>query len=277
MPILHAIVLGITQGLSEFLPISSSGHLILVPWLFGWHDFAGSKSLEKSFDAILHLGTFLAAVAYFRHELVVYIRDGLKAAFNRRVRATPDGRLAWLIVLSALPAALVGAAGEKAVENHTGKIPLIAIMLIVFGLVLAWADRLGGRRELHDFSVRDALIAGGAQILALQPGVSRSGATITATRWLGFNRDSAARISFLMSIPVTGGAAVYKLAKVLNDGISSSFRAALIAGLIAATVSGFFAVWGLLKLVRTHSFTPFVIYRVTAGIVVLILAATVLN
>jgi hypothetical protein len=152
MPILHAIVLGITQGLSEFLPISSSGHLILVPWLFGWHDFAGSKSLEKSFDAILHLGTFLAAVAYFRHELVVYIRDGLKAAFNRRVRATPDGRLAWLILLSALPAALVGAAGEKAVEDHTGKIPLIAIMLIVFGLVLAWADRLGGRRELHDFS-----------------------------------------------------------------------------------------------------------------------------
>lgn len=275
MSILHAIVLGLTQGLSEFLPISSSGHLILVPWALGWHDFRGNVSLEKSFDAILHLGTFLAALAYFWRDIVAFVRDGLHAAFHRDEPITPNGRLAWLIVLASVPAALVGVIGEKAVEDHTGQIPLIAIMLIVFGLVLLWADRLPGARGPFEMTVRDAIVMGMAQVLALQPGVSRSGATITAGRWAGFNRDSAARLSFLMAVPITGGAAVYKLAKVLKDGIPSGYGGALVAGLIAATVSGFIAVWGLLKLVRTRRFTPFVVYRVLAGVTVLILASTV--
>ena len=140
MPIFHAIVLGITQGLSEFLPISSSGHLVLVPWLLGWDDFAGNDSLKKAFDVALHLGTLVGAIAYFRRD----IRRYLAAAFTPRGRGTTDRRLAWMIAVSAVPAAITGALFADFIEEKTGSIPLIALMLIVFGLVLAWADNLGG-------------------------------------------------------------------------------------------------------------------------------------
>src|SRR5437868_4964411 len=148
MPILHAIVLGITQGLSEFLPISSSGHLRLVPWLFGWHDFAshsgahGGADLEKTFDVALHLGTLVALVGYFWSELWKLARAGLR----RGAMATHDGRLAWLLLASSIPAAVVGGLFNDVIERNTGQIPLIATMLVVFGLVLGWADRrVGGR------------------------------------------------------------------------------------------------------------------------------------
>lgn len=273
MPILHAIVLGLTQGLSEFLPISSSGHLILVPWLFGWHELDRDPSLNKAFDAILHLGTLLAALSYFRKDLMRYVPQGLRAIFKRSEEPTPDGRLAVLLLVSAIPAAIVGAVAEKVIEEHLGQIPLIAIMLIVFGLVLLWADRLGGDRGVYDYRLRDALLTGGAQILALSPGVSRSGSTITMSRYLNFDRDAAARLSFLMSVPVTGGAALYKLAKLLKDGVPDGLGGALIVGVIAAAISGWIAVWGTIRLVRTRSFAPFVIYRVMVGAGVLILCA----
>ncbi|MGE0880216.1 MAG: undecaprenyl-diphosphate phosphatase [Acidimicrobiia bacterium] len=276
MPIFHAIILGLTQGLSEFLPISSSGHLVLVPWLFGWNDLKDA-SLAKSFDVSLHLGTLIAVIGYFRGLLFTYIRDGMKAVFNRNERATIEGRLAWLFVLSALPAAAVGAVADSWIEDNLGQIPLIAILLIVFGVVLMWADRLLGKRTIDDFNRRDALFAGAVQVLALAPGVSRSGSTITATRWLGFDRDSAARISFLMSVPITGGAVVFKMAKLVKDGIPADLKGAMVAGIITSAISGWIAVWGTIKLVRTRSFAPFVIYRVVAGVVVLVLAATVLN
>ncbi len=146
MPILHAIVLGITQGLSEFLPISSSGHLILVPWLFGWDDFAGDASLEKTFDVALHLGTLVGATAYFRADIVRYLR----AAFTSAGRGTDDRRLAWLLVVATVPAAVTGALFADAIEEHTGSIPLVATMLIVFGVLLWWADRLPSARPLED-------------------------------------------------------------------------------------------------------------------------------
>jgi undecaprenyl-diphosphatase len=272
MPIIHAIVLGITQGLSEFLPISSSGHLILVPWLFHWHDFA-NEDINKTFDVALHMGTFVGAVVYFRKELLTFARAGVQSIAHRAVRTT-DERLAWLLLLSAIPGAIAGALGESVIEKHLGKPVIIGIMLIVFGIVLYFADRLPGRRDVPEFRVRDATVMGIAQAAALQPGVSRSGITITFGRWLGFDRDAAARISFLMSIPIIGGAGLYKGAKLLSHGgIPSGLGAAFAWGTIASAVTGFIAIWGVLRILRTRSFTPFVIYRLAAGALVLGVAA----
>lgn len=273
MPIIHAIVLGLTQGLAEFLPISSSGHLIVVPWLLGWDDFAGDEGLKKSFDVALHIGTLFAVIAYFRGELVGYVRDGLAVLRTRQRPTTQEGRLAWLLVLSAVPAAIVGALGDSFIDAELGRIPLIAVLLIVFGVLLLIADRLKGSRNLDSYSMRDALFIGAGQVCALSPGVSRSGSTMTVGRLLGFSRDAAARASFLMALPVTTGAVLYKSAKQLSDGVPSSLWPPLIVGIITSAISGWLAVWGTLRLVRTRSFTPFVIYRVALGVVILVVSA----
>lgn len=268
MPILHAIVLGITQGLSEYLPISSSGHLRLVPWLFGWTDFAGQASLEKSFDVALHLGTLIGALAYFRNDVVRYARAGLR----RDASATTDGRLAWLLVASSVPAAVTGALFADVIEKKTGYIWLIATMLIVFGLLLGWADRRVGARTIEDVRLRDALLVGAGQAVALQPGVSRSGVTMTVGRMVGLGRDGAARFAFLMSLPITAGALVFKAADLAGSGgIPDGFLAPFIWGIAASGVTGWLAVWGTLRFIRTHTFTPFVVYRVAAGVGVLAL------
>lgn len=268
MPILHAIVLGITQGLSEFLPISSSGHLRLVPWLFGWDDFAHQPSLEKTFDVALHLGTLVGAVAYFRHDVVRYVR----AAFRRDARDTTDGRVAWLLVVSTLPAAVTGALFADVIEEKTGYIWLIATMLIVFGLVLGWADRRPGARTVDDVRLRDAVLMGVGQAVALQPGVSRSGVTMTAGRFAGLGRDGAARFAFLMSLPITLGALMFKAADVVGEGgIPDGFMAPFLWGIVASGVTGWLAVWGTLRLIRTRTFAPFVAYRIVVGLGVLVL------
>jgi undecaprenyl-diphosphatase len=270
VPILHAIVLGITQGLSEFLPISSSGHLILVPWVFGWEDFAGDASLEKTFDVALHLGTLVGATAYFRNDIVRYLR----AAFTSAGRGTDDRRLAWLLVAATIPAAVTGALFADAIEEHTGSIPLVATMLIVFGVLLWWADRLPSARPLEDVRLRDALFMGAGQAIALQPGVSRSGVSMTFGRMAGLGREAAARFAFLMSLPITAGALVFKWVDVSSEGgIPDGFVAPFVWGIIASGITGWLAVWGTLKIVKTHSFTPFVIYRITVGVGVLLLYA----
>jgi undecaprenyl-diphosphatase len=269
VPILHAIILGIVQGLTEFLPISSSGHLILVPWLFGWDDFAGQPGLEKTFDVALHIGTLVGAVAYFRRDLV-----RLAIAAFRQPRST-DGRLAWLLLVSAVPAAITGALLADFIEEETGAIWLIGVMLIVFGLIMYWADQLQGARPIEDFRLTDALTMGVGQALALQPGVSRSGVTITVGRIRRFNRDAAARISFLMSLPIIAGAIAFSGVDVMSEGgIPSDFVAPFLWGILASGVSGWFAVWATLKIVRTHSFLPFVIYRVVLGVLIIMLAAS---
>jgi len=300
VPLIHALILGITQGLSEYLPISSSGHLRLVPWLFGWDDFAGHPELELAFDVSLHIGTLVGAVAYFRKDLVRLARGGVLVLRARRapahvgatetsVRPVPEGagdplgglspmeegRLAWLLLFSAVPAATIGAV-LSSVFNDLGETEwLIGVLLVVFGLVLLWADNLGGRRGADTFRLRDALTLGTVQALALAPGVSRSGATITAARWRGFSRDSAARLSFLMSLPITGGAVAFELFDMFREGgIPEGFAGALLVGILASGVTGWVAVWGTLHLVRTHTFTPFVIYRVVAGAAVILLATT---
>jgi undecaprenyl-diphosphatase len=269
VPIVHAIALGITQGLSEFLPISSSGHLLLVPWLFGWHDFGADVHLEKTFDVALHLGTLVGAIAYFRADIVRLLRAGFTAP------RTDDGRLAWMIVVASIPAALAGATFADTIEEKTGKIWLIATMLIVFAVLLGIADRRKGARTLADFRLRDALVMGGAQVLALQPGTSRSGATITGGLFLGLTRDAAARFAFLMSLPITAGAVVFKGVDVASSGgLPDGFIAPFAWGILASAITGYAAVWATLRLVRTHSFMPFVIYRIVAGVGVLIVLAT---
>ncbi|MET0727108.1 MAG: undecaprenyl-diphosphate phosphatase [Acidimicrobiales bacterium] len=270
MPIFHAIVLGITQGLSEFLPISSSGHLRIVPWLFGWDDFAGQESLEKTFDVALHLGTLIGAVAYFWADIVRYLRAG----FRRGALATTDGRLAWLLVVSSVPAAVTGALFADFIEEKTGYIWLIATMLIVFGLVLGWADRRTGTRPVDDIRLRDAVMMGVGQAVALQPGVSRSGVTMTAGRLCNLGRDGAARFAFLMALPITAGALVFKAAEVAGEGgVPDTFVAPFLWGIVASGITGWIAVWGTLRLIRTRTFAPFVIYRVVVGVAVLVIYA----
>ena len=278
IPVLHAIVLGITQGLSEFLPISSSGHLILVPWLFGWEELTGPANvdLNKTFDVALHVGTVLAALAYFRRDLLRLAAAGLTSIRNRSVR-TPDERLAWLLLLSAIPGAVVGAVLEDTINEHLGEIWLVAAMLILFGLVLALADRLPSNRQEGDYGRREAVLMGLAQAGAPSPGGSRSGITIPAGQFPGFERDAAARLSFLMSIPITGGAALYKGAELAVEGLPPGTAGAFFWGIVASGVTGLAAVWLVLKVVRTQSFRPFVVYRVLAGLAVLALLASPLR
>lgn len=273
MSILHAIILGIVQGLSEFLPISSSGHLILVPELFGWHELTRDPALNKTFDVALHLGTLFAAVWYFRRDVWRYVLAALHTLRTRKVETT-DERLAWLLLLSAVPGALVGALLGSTIEEELGDPILIGAMLIIFGFVLLFVDRLGGERPSDDFRRRDALLMGVAQAIALQPGVSRAGVTMTAGRWLRFDRAAAARLSFLMSIPIIAGAGLYKGVQVAGDGIPSDFVAPFIWGTIAAAVSGFLAIYWLLRYLQTNSFMPFVIYRFVVGGAVIVIFAT---
>lgn len=274
MSIFHAVILGVVQGLTEFLPISSSGHLIIVPWLFGWNDFANNAAAARAFDTALHLGTLVAVMFYLRRELQVYIRDGVSAVFVRSQRATVHGRMAWLFVVSALPAAIAGGIGDAYITERLGKPWLIGCSLIVFGLILLWADRQTGARELETFSTRDAITLGLAQILALNPGTSRSGITITAARRQGFTRDSAARISFLMGLPVIAGAVAYKLLKLASDGMPDGLLVPMLVGIVASGVSGWLAMWAMIRMLRTRSFTPFVIYRVVVGVAILGVAAS---
>lgn len=275
MPILHAIVLGIVQGLSEFLPISSSGHLALVPWLFGWDDFGDNDSLAKAFDVALHIGTLAGAVAYFRRDLVIYAREGLRLLVPaNRGTATTDGRIAWLLVVSAVPAAITGATLDSTIEKLDDVYWLIGVMLIVGGVLLLVADRLGGPRDGDDFTLRDALLMGLGQAAALQPGVSRSGVTITVARALKFDRVAAARLSFLMSLPIIAGAGAYKFLDVMSQGgIPSDFVAAFGAGMATAALTGYAAVWGTIRFVQTRTFAPFVLYRVAIGVGVIGLVA----
>lgn len=273
MSIFHAIVLGLVQGLTEFLPISSSGHLILAPWLFGWNDF-NDIEIQRAFDAALHLGTLVAVLFYLRADLIPYVREGIKVVVAPKKANKTIGRRAWMFVLSAVPAGIAGAIAENWITEKLGTPALIAISLMLFGVVLVWADRQTGTRDLNSFSTRDALLIGAAQVLALNPGTSRSGITITAARTFGFSRDAAARVSFLMSVPVIGGAVLLKLTKLAKDGIPEGLLTPMIVGIVAAGISGWIAMWGMIRLLRSRSFTPFVMYRFAVGIGVLSLLAT---
>jgi undecaprenyl-diphosphatase len=270
---LEALLLGVVQGLTEFLPISSSGHLILVPWLQDYTFLQNHEAFNKTFDVALHAGTLVAAVAYFRVEVVMLLRGFWQALRQRAIR-TQEQRLAVTIAIGTVPAVIAGGLGSSFIDEHLGEPWMIAIQLIVFGALLLYADRLPQRKGLDGATLRDGWYIGLAQVLALAPGTSRSGITITAGRYLGLDRDAAARFSFLLLIPVVAGATLFKGASVIHDGLPSGVAGPMIVGTIAAAVSGYLAIAFLLRLVRTSSYRPFVYYRYVAGVAILLIIAT---
>ncbi|MFV1989172.1 MAG: undecaprenyl-diphosphate phosphatase [Acidimicrobiales bacterium] len=277
MDLLHALVLGAVQGLAEFLPISSSAHLELVGWALGWDDFGGDETLEQAFDVALHIGTLVGVVAYLWRDIVELVNEGLVQPVRGRGMSR-TGKIAWLLVGTSIPAALVGAFFESRILQNAENITLIAIMLIVFGLILWWADRAPEDRSEDEFGLRDAVWLGAAQALALQPGVSRSGATMSVARKLRFVREDAARLVFLMSLPVIAGAGMFRAISVVADGgVPDELVAGFLVGTASAAVTGFIAVWGFLRIVRTWSFTPFVVYRVVLGVSLLVVIAMGFN
>jgi undecaprenyl-diphosphatase len=270
---LQALLLGVVQGLTEFLPISSSGHLILVPWVLDFHYLEQHPEFNKAFDVALHAGTLVAVLFYFRTELLAYVRGFVNTLRTRRIE-TEDERMAWLIVLATVPAAAIGAAAESTIENKLGQPWQIAILLAVFGIVLALADRLPERREMTGLGWRAALTIGFAQAVALAPGTSRSGITITAGRALGLTRRAAARFSFLLLAPITFGAVLYEGIDLAVTGAPEDTLGPFVVGIAAAAVSGFAAIWWMLRYLQTHNYDIFVIYRLVAAAVILLLIAT---
>jgi undecaprenyl-diphosphatase len=269
----QALVLGIVQGATELLPVSSSGHLILVPWAAGWHYLEQHPDFNKTFDVALHLGTLVAVILYFRRDVGRLIAAWVRSVARREI-ATDDQRVAWYVAIATVPAAIAGAAGENFIEDHLGDPWQIAIALAVFAVILWLSDRVAARREIPDIGYRGAVTVGIAQCIALLPGVSRSGITITAARFMRLDRDSAARLSFLLLIPVVFGASVLKGVKdVLITGLPSGSAGPFIVGMIAAAVVGLVAIWALLGYVRRHTYSVFVVYRLVLAAVVLIVIA----
>jgi undecaprenyl-diphosphatase len=270
---LEALLLGIVQGLTEFLPISSSGHLILVPWLQEYTFLETHPDFNKTFDVALHIGTLVAVLAYFRIELWALAHAFVRTLANRTI-SPGDERLAWVLVVATIPAVIVGGVGEDWIDDNLGEPWMIGIQLIVFGLILAACDRLPQRNGLEDVGMGAGLFIGVAQALALAPGTSRSGVTISAARLLRLTRDAAARFSFLLLVPATAGAAVVKGYEAITEGLPPDVAGPMVVGTIAAAISGYAAIAFLLALVRTHSYDGFVVYRVIAGVIVLGLIAT---
>ncbi|HVV90861.1 MAG TPA: undecaprenyl-diphosphate phosphatase [Solirubrobacterales bacterium] len=270
---LEALLLGVVQGLTEFLPISSSGHLIVVPWLQDYTFLLENDSFNKTFDVALHAGTLIAAIAFFRLEVWRLLVSFVGAA-RRRAIATGEERLAVAIAIGTIPAVIAGGLASDFIDEHLGEPWMIAVQLIFFGALLDWADRRPQRRPLERSELRDGAWIGIAQVLALAPGTSRSGITITAARFLGLDRDAAARFSFLLLIPIVAGATLFKGVGAVHEGLPSGVAGPMVVGTLAAAISGYAAIVFLLRLVRTASYRPFVLYRYAAGIAILIVIAT---
>ena len=267
----QALGLGLVQGATELLPISSSAHLILVPWLADWEYLKENDQFNQTFDVALHLGTLVAVVAYFWADLVGLARAWFRSVSRRSV-ATPDERLAWFIVVATVPAAVVGALGSEAIPEHLGEPWQIVIFLSVFGALLWIADRRPARRDMRDLSVREAVVVGLAQSLALAPGVSRSGITITAGRFLGLGRDDAARLAFVLLVPITFGAVLWQgLTEVVLGDLPPGWEGPFVVGVLAAAASGAVAIVALLGYVRRHDYSVFVVYRLLVALFVVAL------
>jgi undecaprenyl-diphosphatase len=272
--VLQAALIGLLQGLTEFIPVSSSAHLELAPWLFGWEEDGLIGSL--AFDVFLHLGTLLALLAVFGRDWLRYLRALVASIVERRIGADTDRRLAWLLVLATIPAAAIGFALEDLIETSfhggdDGSRLAIAAFLVVGAVALYAADRLGRRsRDLGELSLPAALTVGLSQALALLPGISRSGATISAGLALGLTREAAARFSFLLATPITLGAGLYGSRRLLDEAHTGTEWLAIGVGFAAAAVSGMLAIGFLLAWLRSRSVAVFSLYRI--GLAVLVVA-----
>ena len=263
----QAFVLGLVQGLSEFLPISSSGHLLLIPVLLGW------ESHGLAFDASLHLGTALALLVFFWRDWLGLGSVVLAGLRDQKARLDPRWRLAGLLIVGSIPAGLVGLAFEATIESAVRQAWLVGLLLIVFGLLMLLADRVGSQqREMSQVGLRDAVVVGLAQCLALMPGVSRSGVTITAGLLRGLDRAAAARFSFLLSTPITVAAALYSMRKLIGAGPTDLLSLAV--GVLTAAAAGWLAIGFLLRYLQRNSLLIFVGYRVLLGLAVLALSLT---
>ncbi len=261
----RAVALGLLQGVTEFLPVSSSGHLVLVPWALGWSE------ASLLYDTVVHLGTCLAVVLYFWQDLVEVVQGALRGLTGRR--QGPEDDLGWLLVLSAVPGAVIGYLFEDLFESLFARPPYAAGFLLVTGALLLVSDRIGRRqRALATIRWPDAIWAGLAQAAAIAPGISRSGATMSAGLLRGLNREAAARFAFLMSVPIILGASALQVVKAIGEASVQGSWAELGLGFVAAAVSGLLAIRLLLRLVRRHSLRPFAYYCWAAGLGGLILA-----
>ena len=254
MSLFQAIVLGLIQGATEFVPVSSSGHLVLLPWLLGW------PNPSLAFDSVLHLGTLFAVLIYLRREIAVVI-DGWLQSVQRRSLALPEERLGWLLIVSTIPGVVVGFLIEDYIERLFGTPRAVAVFLLVTGAILVVSERLGRRsRTMGDLTVRDAVWMGLAQALAIAPGISRSGATIASGLTRALGREDAARYSFLMVIPIIAGAAALQIADLINAGLGSAGVLNLGAGFLVAFIAGYAAIGYLLRHLQQRSLRPFAFY-----------------
>jgi undecaprenyl-diphosphatase len=257
--LLQAILLGLVQGLGEFLPISSSAHLVLAPWLFGWTDPG------LTFDIALHIGTLVAVLIYFWKDWVQLLINGLRNARSR------EGRLFWYLVLASIPGAAAGFLLEKKAETVFREPLLIACMLIIMGIVLYWADRKGAKKiEDSNITLGAGLLIGISQALAIIPGVSRSGVTMTVGLMTGLTRKGAARFSFLLSMPIIFGAALVKLPYIISN--PSVITMNFFVGMLVSFVAGIASIGFLLRYIVTKDFLPFVWYRFALGALVIVIA-----
>ena len=263
----EAVVLGIVQGLTEFLPISSSAHLLILSQVFGWDDPGAA------FTAVTQIGTELAVIIYFRREIAAILRAWARSFTHAEARHDPDARMGWLVIIGTIPIAVLGLLFKDQIETAFRNLWLVALMLIDFGLILGVADALGARvKTERDLTVRDGILYGLAQSLALIPGVSRSGATISAGLAMGYTRASAARYAFLLAIPAVLMSGLFEARKISGEP-NVSWGPTLLATIIAFSV-GFAVIAWLMKWLTTRSYLPFVIYRVALGLLVMLLLAT---
>ena len=255
----EAVVLGLVQGLTEFLPISSSAHLRIFPELFGWGDPGAA------FTAVIQIGTELAVLLYFRHDIWRIVTTWLRSLVKPELRGHLDARMGWYIIVGSLPIVVLGVLLKDVIESHFRSLWLIGTTLIVLGVILGIADRVGStERTIKQVTLRHAVLMGLAQACALVPGVSRSGATISMGRFLGYDREAATRYAFLLAIPAVIGAGVFEL-KEIPGGDNAYGWGPTITATVVSFVVGYAAIAWLLRYVSTRSYTPFVIYRIALG------------
>lgn len=276
MDIFQAVLLGIVQGLTEFIPISSSAHLVILPWLLNWQDPG------LAFDIALHLGTLVALLAFFARDWIRLIRAGIASIVERKIGDDVDRRLAWLIVIASVPGAIAGALAESKIEelfhapnpqHNANAMIAMGVIIALLGAALFAAERLARHlRNLDQISLKDAILIGCAQALAIFPGVSRSGATITAGLALGFERESAARFSFLLSAPLIAGAGAKSMFDLVRKGIAPDEMIFFAVGFLVAALSGYLCIKFLLRFLQNNTTNVFVFYRCGLAILVITVA-----